>query len=342
MRAAAFTGNGSVTLKTHPDPVAARDLVVVKILIAPLCSEARKRRDGLVSDDVGHEGAGVVVDAGPLARVSVGDRVVVMPLVGCGRCFLCMSGDYVHCTVGRDLEAETGLSTGMVAEYVIKPDSLLVTVPDDITLEHAVMACCGFGPSFTAHRRIGTTVTDTIVVSGCGPVGLGAVLQGAMRGADVIGLETVPYRADLARSLGAMEVLDPTDASTPSRVKELTAGRGADAAIESSGARTAVPLLTDTLRPRGRLAIVAWSDEIVIPSPIRLGLSVFACWHWNTSRYVHEMWTSIRKAGPLIDVFVTHRFDLEEVSLALDTLDTFQCGKVFVLPSGAAELEAAR
>jgi predicted dehydrogenase len=96
-----------------------------------------------------------------------------------------------------------------------------------------VMACCGFGPTFNALDRMGVANSDTVVVSGCGPVGLGGVIQAVARGAGVIALETVPYRAELARRLGATDVIDPRDPDARAKVRALTAGRGADAAIEA-------------------------------------------------------------------------------------------------------------
>lgn len=130
MWGASLVAPGQMVVRQVPDSVARGDLVVVKVLTAPLCSEARKRQTGEAVDDVGHEAAGVVVDAGDSTLVKEGDRVVVMPLVGCGSCWLCRAGDYVHCEVGRDLKAEGVARTGALSEYLAKPNWLLLRVPD--------------------------------------------------------------------------------------------------------------------------------------------------------------------------------------------------------------------
>jgi threonine dehydrogenase-like Zn-dependent dehydrogenase len=259
-----------------------------------------------------------------------------MPHYGCGRCELCTSGDYMHCLDQRDVLAETGqqYGTATYAEYVLKPDWLLVRIPDDVSLVHGAMACCGLGPSFGAAERMGLDALDTFVVSGCGPVGLGGLVHGAVRGARTIAVETQPYRADLARRLGAERVLDPTTEDVAETVRALTDGRGADAGLETSGAPGAAHALALALRRRGRMAVVAWTDDIVLPAPVPSGLEVFGVWHWNSLSSAERMWTTVRKARPLLDVLITHVLPLEEVSAAMDLQDAGACGKILLLPHG--------
>ncbi|MET1007070.1 MAG: zinc-binding dehydrogenase, partial [Propionibacteriaceae bacterium] len=228
---------------------------------------------------------------------------------------------------------------GTVAQYILKPDWLLLKVPDDLSLEHAAMACCGFGPTFTAHRRLGSSVLDTVVVSGCGPVGLGAVTQGVTRGARVLALEVHPYRAELARKLGATEVLDPRDDDVVDQVKSLTDGRGAAGGIETSGAPGAAALLGRSIRVRGGLAVVAWTPETTFSAMVPGGLDIYACWHWNHQHQLADMWTMIRESGPGIDTMITHRMPLEDVSAAMDLQDAGECGKIILHPFGAEEAQ---
>lgn len=343
MKAAEITGPGRIEVREQPNPKAHEDLVVVQVLVAPLCTEFKGRQAGTVTDRVGHEAAGVVVDAGRSRRVVAGDRVVVMPQNACGVCWLCERGDHIHCPNQRDVLAESGSSHGLgtLAEYLVKPDWLLVTVPDDVSLEHAAMACCGFGPTFTAHQRLGTGALDTVVVSGSGPVGLGGGSQALVRGAQVIVVETHPYRIELARKLGATSVVDPRSADALEQVRDLTAGRGAHGGIETSGAAGAARTLAGMIRVRGGLAVVAWTPEVVLPALVPAGLDVYGCWHWNHQRYADDMWATIRRANHLIDTMVTHRFRLDEVSQAMDVQSTGECGKVLIFPHGQQQAESA-
>lgn len=337
MRAAAITAAGRVEVVDQDLPSAAGDLVVVKILVAPMCTEFKQRKGGVLSTNVGHEAAGVVVDAGSSTRVRVGDRVAVMPHYGCGSCVDCMAGDHMHCVHQRDVLAETGQQhgTGSYAQYVLKPDWLLVPVPDDISLKHAAFSCCGLGPTFAALQRMHVGALDTLLVSGCGPVGLGAVVQGAVRGARVLAVETHPYRAQLARDLGAERVLNPADEDVPALVHELTGG-GADAGVETSGAPGAARTLALSSRRRSSVCFISWND-IELPALVPLGLTLHGIWHWNHRTMARQMWDTVRKARPLLDTMLTHVLPLEEVSAAMDIQDTGRCGKVFLLPHGESD-----
>jgi L-iditol 2-dehydrogenase len=335
LQAAAITSPGVVEVLDQPRPSASKDLVVVKILIAPMCTEFKHRKAGAALLSLGHEAAGVVVEAGDSARARVGDRVVVMPHYGCGVCWLCTSGEHMYCPTQRDVLRETDqrFGTATYAQYILKPDWLLAPIPDDIPLDHAALACCGLGPSFNALQRMGVNSLDTLLVSGCGPVGLGAIAQGVVRGARVLAAETHPYRAELARTLGAERVLNPLVEDVAHEVRLETKGTGVDAAVDTSGAPMAAETLARSLRPRGRLSFVAWGNEITLPPVVPLGLDFYGCWHWNHQTSAPLMWETVRKAAGLLDTMITHRFPLDDVASAMDLQDTGECGKVFLLPN---------
>ena len=275
MDAVAIAGVGEVVLRDQPMPAAKGDLVVVKILAAPMCTEFKQRRAGEKADALGHEAAGVVVDAGSSTRVAVGDRVVVMPQFACGVCDLCLAGEHIYCPDQRAVLAETGQSFGTAtfAQYLLKPDWLLVPVPDDISLLHGSLTCCGLGPSFTATQRTRVGPLSSILISGCGPVGLGAVVNANVRGARIFAVETNPSRVELAKALGAELVIDPMTSDVPLTVRAATS-RGVDAAIEASGAPTAARTLAKSLRVGGRMAVLSWGNDVDLPS---LAPSASAC-----------------------------------------------------------------
>jgi len=335
MRAAVLR-DGTVSVVARPEPTAKGDVVKVRILLSPMCTEFKDRCAGQDVDALGHEAAGVVVDPGDSTRVTAGDRVVVMPLYGCGVCWLCAAGDHIHCQDQRDVLAETGSASGTAtyAQYVLKPDWLLLPVPDDISLRHAALTCCGLGPTFTATSRTRIGALDTVLVSGCGPVGLGAVVNAAVRGARIIALEVNHFRAKLAESLGAVAVVDPTAPDSVDQIRALTGGLGVDAAIETSGASTAARLVAEATRRLGRIAVVAWGNDVTFPPLVPLGVEIHGCWHWNHQRYAAGMWNVVRQAGAGLDAMVTHEFPLERVADAMDLQDSGECGKVFLLPNG--------
>jgi L-iditol 2-dehydrogenase len=324
----------------RPDPKAAGDVVKVKLLVAPMCTEWQAWRAGKPSHELGHEGVGVIVDAAQSTTLKLGDRVVVMPHAGCGKCPACLAGEHIHCTEQRDLLAETGSTTGIgcYAEYLLKPDYLLWKVPDDVSTAHAAMAICALGPTFTAMRRMQVTPRDTVLVSGCGAVGLGAIVNARTIGARVIALEIQDYRRDLAVALGASLMLDPRDPDLVAKVREATGGYGADAAVETSNNEAAPPVVLELVRARGRLAFVTWSGALPVHRITGKGVDIFGCWHWNHQEHGEEMAERVRSSMALLDKLATHRFPLEEVQEAFALQESGRCGKVLLLPFGEGAL----
>ncbi|WP_244489095.1 zinc-dependent alcohol dehydrogenase [Devosia sp. Root685] len=309
-------------------------MIKVKILVAPMCTEWQSWRAGKEGHELGHEAVGVVVDAAASTRFKVGDRVIAMPHWGCGKCPACLSGEHIHCPDQRNILAETGSSCGLggYADHLIKPDYLLYPVPDDIETDHAAMALCALGPSFTAMERMRLSASDTFIVSGCGAVGLGAIVNARTIGARVIALELSPFRVDLAKALGAEHVLDPRAPDLVEQIRALTGSYGADAAIETSNNEAAPPVVLELVRARGRLAFVTWSGALPVNRITGKGVDIFGCWHWNHDQAGERMMDRIRAARPLLDKLVTHRFALADVNEAFALQESGQCGKVLLYP----------
>jgi L-iditol 2-dehydrogenase len=338
MKVAAITGPRESAVVERPDPRPHGDVAVVKIHVAPMCTEYKGYTAGRPSERLGHEAAGEVVAVDRANRVKPGDRVVVMPQTPCGRCALCLDGEYIHCQQTVDLLQATGNTSGTAtyAEYVLKPDWLLVPIPDDLSDEHASMACCGLGPTFGAMQRMRVDALDTVLITGMGPVGLGGVINGVVRGARVIAVESHPYRANLARELGATAVVDPAAPTAVAQIMELTGGDGVDKAIDCSGAAAAQRLLIDATRRRGEIAFVGEGGDLTVHVSrdlLRKGLTLHGQWHWNL-RDASRLMEVIRRAGARLDTLITHRFALDRVQEAWELQLTGACGKVLLLPNG--------
>ena len=172
MKVAAMFADGSAGTVDRPDPQPIDDFVLVKIHSVPMCTEYKGFKNERDQDAVGfgHEAAGEVVELAQPGRVKVGDRVVVQPQLGCGRCWLCLDGEHIHCQNGRRLPQ--GQTAGQTyAQYILKPDWLLSPFPEDISYDHAGMACCGLGPTFGAMQKMNVNALDTVMITGLGPVG---------------------------------------------------------------------------------------------------------------------------------------------------------------------------
>ena len=323
------------SLAERPDPVIKDNYALVKILVAPMCTEVHDYLAGRVSDCLGHEAAGEVVEVARPGRVQVGDRVVVMPQNGCGGCDLCLSGEHIRCRTPRDPASVTGSQTGRgtYAQYCMQQDWLLYQIPDDIPIDHASMACCGLGPTFSAMQMMGVVARDTVLISGLGAVGLGGVVNARLRGARVIGLETNPWRAALAKRLGAEEVIDPSQADEAlAQIMDLTGGRGADKSVESSSAAGAPDLLIRATRINGEMTSVGWGGPVQARDIVARGVTLRGAWHWNHLRDAEAMRETLRAAGPLLECLITHRFPMSKVREAWELQRTGHCGKVLLDP----------
>lgn len=335
MKVGAITGPMQGTLVDKPEPKPKNDIVVVKIHAIPMCTEYQAFRGGHAGDCFGHEAAGEVVAVDRATKVKVGDRVVVQPLDACGRCHLCLTGNYIHCESRRDLLAETGswAGTATMAEYLIKSESLLTPIPDGMSYDHASMACCGLGPTFGAMQLTDVDAFDTVLISGLGPVGLGGAINARFRGARVIGLDSHPFRAELARQLGAVAVVDPKDPDAMRRIMDLTGGMGVDKGIETSGTADAKPFLLNAMRRKGRVALIGWSGQLDANTIIAKGLGVFGAWHYNL-KDADRLMQVIAAVPEQLDKLITHRMPLADIQSAWELQVTGNCGKVILHPWG--------
>lgn len=336
MRVVAIEDDGSVALVERPDPQPAGDFVVAKVTVAPTCTEYKAYARRTPGARFGHEAMGEVVAVAQPGRVRMGDRVVVMPLYACGTCPLCLSGEYIHCQRAVDVAAATGSASGTAtyAQYLVKQDWMLVPVPEDVSDEHASMACCGLGPTFGAMQRMRVGALDTLLITGMGPVGLGGVINGVHRGARVFAVESHPYRQQLAADLGAEAVFDPRDAGTPAAIVERAGGAGVDCGIDCSGAPEARRLLIDAARRRGQVAFVGEGGDLTLDVSrdlLRKGLTLHGSWHYNLADTPAIM-KVIRAVPGQIDRLITHRFPMSRVQEAWELQITGACGKVLLDP----------
>lgn len=133
------------------------------------------------------------------------------------------------------------------------PASTLVALPDELSFEAAIS--CGTGTAYAALRRLNVTGGDNITVFGQGPVGLAATQLAAAMGARVIAVDLNDERLALAKQMGAVDVINSSEVNAVEAVRALT-GKGADLAMDASGATEARHNALESLRAWGSLALV--------------------------------------------------------------------------------------
>ncbi|MBI2939378.1 MAG: zinc-binding dehydrogenase [Chloroflexi bacterium] len=321
-----FCGNSRVETREVPDPRPAPGEVLLRVRASALCGselKAYRAPEGRPLNG-GHEIAGEVVAVNHTSLRAPGDRVAVDVMVGCGRCHHCLSGDPKYCP-------ELNLKIGGHSQYVTVAASACLLLPDDVAFDTGVLLGGDFvGTSYRAIKRLGLTATDTALVIGAGPVGLGAVSLLRFLGLRVLVTEPSAYRRDLVARLGAV-VLDPHAVDVIGVTADLTAGLGPDVAIDCAGRPETQNLALDAVRVKGKVGFVGENSALTInPSKqiIHKELTVVGSWYFTSADY-HEILALYRR-GYRVDHLITHRFPIEQADLAYRTFAAGETGKVLI------------
>lgn len=275
MRAAVLREFESVAIEEIDRPVPKMGEVLVRLVATGVCHTDRTKVNGGLPGAlpvvVGHEGAGVVEELGPgVEGLEVGDHVVLSIVVSCGRCYQCGLGNLSICEVGMaaspaglmpdgttrlrkgDEDLYSMLCQSSLAEYAVVSANSAVAIRGDVPLTAASLLACGAGTGYGAVvRRAEVYVGSSVVVVGCGGVGLAAVMGARVRGATtIIAVDPSPKARKLAEQVGATHSLDPGQDRILHEVNALT-GRGADFAFDAVGMKGTLELAFQCVRLGG-------------------------------------------------------------------------------------------
>ena len=330
MQALVYRGPNHLALEQRPRPTLEEPTdAIVRVTTTTICGTDLHIRKGDVPSIaggriLGHEGVGIVEEAGPaVVRFRKGDRVLVSLITSCGRCSFCKKAMYSHCRVGGWLLGNS--IDGLQAEYVRVPlaDTGLYALPDDVDDESAVMLSCILPTGLecgTLNARV--RPGDVVAIIGAGPVGLATLLTTRLFSpAAILMVDLDDNRLRLARALGATQTVNSGDGQAIARIMALTHDAGVDVAIEAVGVEATFDLCQAIIAPGGRIANVG-----VHAAPVALHLE--RLWARNitiTTRLVDAgtvpMLLSMIQAGRLEPrQLVTHRVPF---SAMLEAYDTF-------------------
>lgn len=241
-------------LEEIPVPNVQPGEVLVRILGAGICAGDVKcfagaplfwgdeYRQGYCQPPVtpGHEFVGEVVALGEGAAekydLAIGDLAVSEQIVPCWECRFCKRGQYWMCDGKHDVYGFRQRTRGAMAEYMLFPaDAINHKVPDSLKPRQAVyvepLAC-----AIHAVQRGEIELGDTVVIAGCGPLGLGMVAAARLKNPGrLIALDLQPSRLEVAKKCGADLVLNPLEVDVVDEVRQLTDGYGCDVYIEATG-----------------------------------------------------------------------------------------------------------
>jgi len=205
----------------------------------------------------GHEIAGEVVEVGSEVRtIRAGQRVTNHFYLTCGNCRYCRSGRETLCENFRG-NVGNGCDGGY-AEYVALPERNLVPIPDGVTdLEAAVASDAIATPYHACHAEAQISPGDDVLIIGAGGgVGVHMVQMARLCGARVIAAEIGEEKLELARTMGADEIIDARRGDIVKQVMALTNGRGVDASIDIVGNSKTLQASLEALAPAGRMVII--------------------------------------------------------------------------------------
>jgi S-(hydroxymethyl)glutathione dehydrogenase/alcohol dehydrogenase len=221
----------------------------------------------------GHEAAGIVEAVGSEVRtVKVGDHVVTCLSAFCGHCEYCVTGRMALCpggdtrrargappriTAGDGSPVNQMLNLSGFAEAMLVHEHACVAIDREMPLDRAAVIGCavttGAGTIFNACKLV---PGETVAVIGCGGVGLATINAAQIAGAGrIIAADPVPEKRELARRLGATDVVDPMEEGAGARIVEMTKG-GVDHAVEAVGRPASAALAVKSLRRGGTATIL--------------------------------------------------------------------------------------
>ena len=255
MLAVTWQGKRTMSVEEVPDPVLQQpDDAIVRVTSTGLCGSDLHLYDPLspfmsAGDIVGHEAMGVVEEVGPeVTELAPGDRVVVPFNISCGTCWMCGQGLFSQCETTQNTEHGTGASLfgystlygavpGGQAEFVRVPyaNAGPVKVPHGPSDDRFVFLSDVLPTAWQAVEYAGVGPGQTLLVIGAGPIGDMAARIALLQGCRVLAVDPVPERLARVAAYGAEPI--PLDTATDiiTAVREMTAGRGADAVIDAVG-----------------------------------------------------------------------------------------------------------
>ena len=268
---------------------------------------------------IGHENAGWVEAVGPaVTNVREGDKVIVHPLITCGLCRACRSGDDVHC----EASAFPGIDTnGGYAEYLKTSARSVVRIDDSLEpADVAALADAGltaYHAAAKAARRV--TPRDRVVVIGAGGLGhIGIQVLKAISPAELIVVDRNPQALKLAEAIGADHGVI-ADGTQIEQVLDLTGGHGAEVVVDFVGEGGATGEGVRMLRRHGDYHVVGYGENINVPTIDIISTEINFI--GNLVGSYNDLCDLMALAARGAVTLHTQKYRLDEFQTAIDDLD---------------------
>ncbi|WP_330874550.1 S-(hydroxymethyl)glutathione dehydrogenase/class III alcohol dehydrogenase [Azospirillum brasilense] len=328
--------------------------VLVRIVATGVCHTDAYTLSGMDSEGVfpailGHEGAGIVEEVGPgVTSVQVGDHVIPLYTPECGKCKFCLSGktnlcQAIRATQGKGLMPDGTsrftvkgqpvfhyMGTSTFSEYTVLPEIAVAKINKAAPLEKVCLLGCGVTTGMGAVRNTAKVEPgSTVAIFGLGGIGLSAIIGAVMAKASrIIGIDINPDKFEIAKQLGATDVVNPQDYDRPIQevLVEMTDG-GVDYSFECIGnVKVMRAALECCHKGWGESVIigVAGAGEEISTRPFQLVTGRV----WRGSAFggvrgrseLPDYVERYLKGEFELDTFITHTMGLEDINEAFDLM----------------------
>ncbi|BAS28693.1 zinc-binding dehydrogenase [Limnochorda pilosa] len=343
---------GSLVLEEIADPKPRRGEVLVDVAACGVCHTDLHVLKGEVKFPLpavlGHEISGVVAEIGDdVEGIQVGDRVISSFIMPCGHCHYCARGRDDLCEnffeknrlrgvlyddttrlFRRDGTPLAMYSMGGLAEYAVVPATDVFPAPTNLPLEDASILGCAIMTAYGAVKNQARVAPgETVAVIGTGGVGSNVIqIARAFGATEVIAVDIRDDKLRAARSLGATQVVNAAQTDPVARVMELTAGRGADVAIEALGRPETVVNAFMMTRDGGRTVVIgigsgSTAAPIEITRLVRRGIQLSGSYGARVRTDVPEILRLVERGQISVSQPITRRYSLRDADEAYRALD---------------------
>jgi len=271
MRAGVYRAQGVVRVEEVPVPEVGPNEILIKVAACGICgTDIKKIFQRYVEPPqiLGHELAGTVVATGfGVTKFQPGDRVMSFHHIPCQKCFYCERRLFSQCKQYKTTGLTAGFTPngGCFAEYVKAmpwvAERGIIALPENVSFEEATFLE-PINTILKAVQKARVTAGETVLVAGCGPIGLQLLMVAQLTGARIYSSDPMPERRAKSLTLGAVESFDPSGGKLVQEVKARTEGRGADAVLVAVAHPAVVEEALAAARPGGRVLLFAANDPV--------------------------------------------------------------------------------
>lgn len=353
MRAAVLNGVGEpLAIEDIPKPEPKTGEVLVKVVACGVCHSDLHVVKGHTPFPIpavpGHEISGIIEKLGPgVQGLKVGDKISCTFIMPCGYCYFCIRGRWDLCESFYKMNRLKGVlydgttrlfrkngdpiwmfSMGGMSEFAVVPQSAVFKISPNLPLAETCLLGCAY---FTAHGAVKNQASinpgESVAVIGTGGVGLSIIqLAKAFGATRIIAVDVTDEKLELAKRIGATDVVNASRSDSISRIVDLTDGRGVDASFEAVGRPETLANAQGCVRPGGRVVAVGLGGNgekftVEINRFVRNGIRLFGSYGAKPSQDMPELLALVACGLVPMGMTVTRRYKLEQVNDALTALE---------------------